>query len=78
MLRALLLACLTLAGIGLLTLSATGTSTPVHAQTSLAPDECVCSKGLVIDTVSGSRVLNCQCGAMQCVVVTGSGALECR
>jgi len=52
--------------------------TPAHAQASLAPDACVCSTGLVIDTVTGSSLLNCQCGAMQCTVVSGSGQLQCR
>ena len=47
------------------------------AQASMAPDECVCSPGLALDK-GGSLLRNCQCGAMQCVVVTGSGQLQCR
>ena len=50
-----------------------------HAQTSLAPAECVCSAGLPLGGVAGgSLVRNCQCGTLQCVVVTGSGQLQCR
>jgi len=55
-----------------------GASTPAQAATSLLPDDCVCAAGLVIDPVTGSRLVNCQCGAMQCVVVSGSGQLQCR
>ena len=76
--RSILFACLAVAGFGAVVLGMSGASQPAHAQASLAPDDCVCSAGIVIDTVSGSRLINCQCGAMQCVVVSGSGQLQCR
>lgn len=72
-----LIGVVALAAAGL-SLGLIGSGAPAHAQASLAPDDCVCSAGLVIDPVSGSRLLNCQCGAMQCVVVSGSGQLQCR
>jgi len=65
-------------GTSILALGLSIPGAPAHAQASLAPDDCVCSTGQVLDTATGSRLLNCQCGAMQCVVVTGSGQLQCR
>jgi len=75
--RKVVLACVAIAGLVGGLLGVTGAQ-GVQAQALLAPDDCVCSTGLVMDQVTGSRLLNCQCGAMQCVVVTGSGQLQCR
>ncbi len=57
----------------------TRTNDEAHAQSNLAPRECVCSAGLPLGGVAGGSLLrNCQCAALQCVVVTGSGQLQCR
>jgi len=61
----------TLAGIT----AATGLavrSAPVHAQPAslVAPPSCTCSGSV---SAAGNDMLNCMCGALQCVVV-GKGA----
>ncbi|QID19281.1 hypothetical protein G3580_17650 [Nitrogeniibacter mangrovi] len=49
-----------------------------RTQSSLAPRDCVCSPGVALGGDGNTRIYNCQCGAMQCVAVSGSGQLQCR